>query len=36
LTALGVARTPFDAVAPGWLVRYRKAGRFSLLNRAQG
>jgi len=34
LTALGVARTPFDAVAPGWLVRYRKAGRFSLLNRA--
>ena len=36
LTALGVARTPFDAVAPGWLVRYRKAGRFSLLNRASG
>jgi NADH dehydrogenase len=36
LTTLGVARTPFDAVAPGWLVRYRKAGRFSLLNRAQG
>ena len=36
LTALGIARTPFDAVAPGWLVRYRKAGRFSLLNRAQG
>lgn len=31
LTAMGLARTPFDAVAPGWLVRYRKAGRFSLL-----
>lgn len=31
LTAMGLPRTPFDAVAPGWLVRYRKAGRFSLL-----
>ena len=34
LTAMGLARTPFDAVAPGWLVRYRKAGRFSLLDDA--
>ncbi len=34
LTAMGLARTPFDAVAPGWLVRYRKAGRFSLLSDA--
>lgn len=36
LEALGVARTPLDAVAPGWLVRYRKAGRFGLLERAGG
>jgi len=28
LTALGIAPTPFDAVAPGWLVRYRRHGRF--------
>ncbi|WP_026326133.1 complex I NDUFA9 subunit family protein [Sphingomonas sp. Mn802worker] len=34
LTAMGLARTPFDAVALGWLVRYRKAGRFSLLGDA--
>ncbi|MBW6525002.1 complex I NDUFA9 subunit family protein [Sphingomonas sp. RHCKR47] len=34
LTAMGLARTPFDAIAPGWLVRYRKAGRFSLLSDA--
>lgn len=29
LEALGVARTPLGAVAPGWLVRYRRAGRFT-------
>ena len=28
LAALGITPTPLDAVAPGWLVRYRKAGRF--------
>lgn len=28
LAALGVAPTPLDAVAPGWLVRYRRQGRF--------
>lgn len=28
LAELGVAPTPLAAVAPGWLVRYRKAGRF--------
>lgn len=28
LAALGVAPTPLDAVAPGWLVQYRKHGRF--------
>lgn len=36
LEALGVARTPLDAVAPDWLVRYRKAGRFSLIDRTAG
>lgn len=29
LDALGVVPTPMEAVAPGWLVRFRKAGRFS-------
>ena len=24
LAALGIAPTPLDAVAPGWLVRYRR------------
>lgn len=28
LEAFGVVGTPLDAVAPGWLVRFRKAGRF--------
>jgi len=28
LAALGIAPTPFDAVAPDWLVRYRRHGRF--------
>ena len=28
LAALGVTATPMEAVAPGWLVRYRKHGRF--------
>lgn len=28
LAALGVAPTPLAAVAPAWLVRYRRAGRF--------
>lgn len=28
LAALGVTPTPLGAVAPGWLVRYRRAGRF--------
>ncbi len=34
--ALGISPTPLDAVAPEWLVRYRKAGRFSLIQRAAG
>ncbi|RHW17772.1 complex I NDUFA9 subunit family protein [Sphingomonas gilva] len=29
LTVLGVERTPLDAVAPGWLVQYRRHGRFA-------
>ncbi|UVO50934.1 complex I NDUFA9 subunit family protein [Sphingomonas sp. SUN019] len=29
LSALGVTPTPLGAVAPGWLVRYRKNGRFA-------
>lgn len=29
LKALGVAATPIEAVAEGWLVRYRRHGRFS-------
>ncbi|TXC71972.1 complex I NDUFA9 subunit family protein [Sphingomonas ginsenosidivorax] len=28
LEAFGITATPLDAVAPGWLVRFRKAGRF--------
>jgi NADH dehydrogenase len=32
LAALGVAPTPLGAVAPGWLVRFRRAGRFGALN----
>lgn len=28
LEALGVSPTPLDAVAPGWLVQYRRHGRF--------
>jgi len=36
LIALGVAATPLDAVAPDWLVRFRKAGRFGLIQRAAG
>jgi uncharacterized protein YbjT (DUF2867 family) len=28
LDAFGITPTPLDAVAPGWLVRFRKAGRF--------
>ena len=28
LAELGVAPTPLEAVAPGWLVRYRRHGRF--------
>lgn len=28
LVALGIAPTPFSAVAPSWLVRYRRHGRF--------
>ncbi|MBS0477771.1 MAG: complex I NDUFA9 subunit family protein [Proteobacteria bacterium] len=30
LSALGIAPTPMEAVAPAWLVRYRKAGRFGV------
>ena len=29
LADLGVAPTPLDSVAPGWLVRYRRHGRFT-------
>ena len=29
LAALGIVPTPLDAVAPGWLVRYRRGGRFA-------
>jgi NADH dehydrogenase len=28
LAALGIAPTPLDAVTPGWMVQYRKHGRF--------
>lgn len=34
LEALGVARTPLEAVAPNWLVRYVRAGRFGQQARA--
>ncbi|MBN8809415.1 MAG: complex I NDUFA9 subunit family protein [Sphingomonas sp.] len=30
LSALGIEPTPMEAVAPAWLVRYRKAGRFGV------
>jgi NADH dehydrogenase len=30
LTLLGIVPTPLDAVAPGWLTRYRKGGRFAV------
>jgi NADH dehydrogenase len=30
LGALGIIPTPLDAVAPGWLVQYRKHGRFGV------
>ena len=30
LSALGIVPTPMEAVAPSWLVRYRKAGRFGV------
>lgn len=29
LAATGIAPTPLDAVAPGWLVQYRRNGRFA-------
>jgi NADH dehydrogenase len=29
LKALGIAATPLEAVAEGWLVRYRRNGRFA-------
>ncbi|MEH3106505.1 MAG: complex I NDUFA9 subunit family protein [Sphingomonas fennica] len=32
--AFGIAPTPLAAVAPGWLVQYRREGRFSLGNPA--
>ena len=34
LDSLGIAPTPMEAVAPSWLVRYRKAGRFGLRAKA--
>lgn len=36
LEALGVARTPLGAVAPGWLVRFRRAGRFGAIHEVAG
>ena len=36
LAALGVRPTPLDAVAPAWLVRYRRAGRFGARAATQG
>lgn len=36
LAALGVTPTPLDTVAPSWLVRFRKAGRFGALSGANG
>ena len=35
LAALGVTPTPLQAVAPGWLVRYRRSGRFGALEAIQ-
>lgn len=35
LIELGVEPTPLDAVAPGWLVRYRRHGRFGARTAAQ-
>lgn len=34
LAALGVTPTPLAAVAPDWLVRYRRAGRFAVTAKA--
>ncbi len=34
LAALGIAPTPLAAVAPAWLVQYRRHGRFGALGRA--
>ncbi|MFC3578744.1 complex I NDUFA9 subunit family protein [Sphingomonas hylomeconis] len=34
LDAFGVAPTPLDAVAPAWLVRYRRQGRFGTVSDA--
>lgn len=34
LAALGVTPTPLAAVAPAWLVRYRRAGRFAVTAKA--
>lgn len=31
LAALGIAATPLEVVAPGWLVQYRKHGRFGAM-----
>jgi NADH dehydrogenase len=31
LDAFGIAPTPLAAVAPGWLVQYRKQGRFGVV-----
>lgn len=36
LAALGVRPTPLAAVAPAWLVRYRRAGRFGARAATQG
>ncbi|MEG3088937.1 complex I NDUFA9 subunit family protein [Sphingomonas sp. PB4P5] len=34
LAALGIAPTPLGAVAPAWLVRYRRQGRFGVVSDA--
>lgn len=34
LAAMGVSPTPMGAVAPSWLVRYRRAGRFGAVRKA--
>ena len=34
LDIFGIAATPLDSVAPGWLVRYRREGRFGPLGHA--